>query len=293
MFCIIFFALVSMTSTVYAFDGVMPYETTRLRGQSGAGVGALLVNESTLLNPAAIVFTNQATLLYEKGDKQLDEASPNREKNYRDASYEGIIITDQTSAVRGGVRYGYQREAGGKRVEYAASLARALNKNSSLGVIISHNQEESLLYPDKTFTQLDLGYTAVISESLILGAVIKDLSSVNEQYNYATLGVFYSFNEFIDLMADIGSGDFQNQTKKSFNKWALQLQSFERFYLRYGRFYDQNFGFKGFSYGLSWVGPKFSIDYAYKTSEKINSSSNIVEFEETLIETSFALTTLF
>ncbi|MEE2671204.1 MAG: hypothetical protein VYA54_05810 [Bdellovibrionota bacterium] len=288
-----FFLLGCFTINIYAFDGILPYETTQLKSQSGAGVASLLTNEATFFNPASIVFTNQSTFLYGRNSIELEDKSDLRDRDYKEGLTESFILVDSSTSLKGGFNYIYQNQATGKKRSYNLSMAAPISKRSAAGFVISHNEEDSLLYRNKIYTQIDFGYTQVIKEGLTYGFVVDDITFVNSEYFKYTAGIFYSFNKFVDLIADVGSGDMLNRDKKSFNKWALQIQAHDGVFLRYGRFYDRSLGFKGSSYGVTWVGPKLVLDYAIKNSEKISEDSDIVFKEEQFIENSLALTVLF
>ena len=285
--------LIACTTQTIAFDGILPYETAQLKSQSGAGVASLLTNEATILNPASIVFTNQSTLFYEKSTFDVEDKSDQRTDSYKEGASEGFILVDSSSAVKGGVNYSYQRQAAGNKRTYGLSLAAPLSKRSAAGFIFSHNEEDSILNPGRIYTQVDFGYTNVLSEQLTFGFTIHDLTFVNPEYFKQTVGAFYTVNDFLDLMVDAGTGDLKNREKKSFNKWAAQLQAGKNFYMRYGRFYDRTIDYKGSSVGFSWIGPRLAFEYAVKNYEKIGQDTDTVFIEETFTESSFALTVLF
>ena len=138
-----------------------------------------------------------------------------------------------------------------------------------------------------------MGFTRVYSEAVTFGLVIVDpFQTVQEYFNY-TAGIQYNISEFFTVLGDVGSGDVQNPEKSSFSRWAIQLQSFRQFFMRYGQFHDRFKNVKGTSYGISWVGPKLSLDYAVKTSELISNSTDILLTGEQFVETSFGFTVLF
>lgn len=259
---------------------------------AGAGSAAMLVNESTILNPSSIVFSKSSTLSVDRAKQSLNQRSDDRSGSFKEGLHEGILITDTSSVIRGGVNYIYQNEKAGKRTTYSASLASTFTPNTAFGFILKNNTENSATVDDE-YIQLDFGYTHILQENLILALVVDDFQQKVSDYFQYTIGVFYTLNEFIDIMADIGSGDVENREKESFNKWAIQVQSFERVFLRYGRFHDKLTNTTGQAYGVSWVGPKFSLDYALKISENIGNNSDMLFDDEQISESSFALTVLF
>jgi hypothetical protein len=283
------FNLVFLSSS-YAF--ISDYETARVQSSAGAGVASLLINESTVLNPASIAFFKQSTFYYQKGEHSLNDKNRLRNNDFKNGNDEFISFADTSSPINGGFSYQYQNLESGKRIRYAASFSNNLSKDSAFGLIYRYTDEKSDIIDD-TYHQAVIGYSKIFTEKVSFGFTIVDpVHTVSEYFHY-TAGVQYAFNEFFTAIADIGSGDVQNPDKSGFTKLALQVQSFRQLFIRYGQFHDQYKNFKGSSYGISWVGPKISLDYAYKSSEKISSVSDTLLNNEKIIETSFGLTVLF
>lgn len=286
-----FILLIFSTNTVYSFIGIPDMETTRMKTQAGAGVGAILLNESAILNPASIIFLKENSIYYQKDNEELDEKSKSRDSKYKTSQNEMLLITDNSSGIKGGVSYQYQNTEQGKRVRYSISLAGAYDKTSSVGLSIKHSDEDSNIISD-TYTQLLLGYTKNFSNDLSVGFTINDPSQVEEDYFKYTIGAQYTLNQFFIFIADLGSGDVENYEDESFNRIAIQLNTFKRWFLRYGRFHDKMLNQKGVGFGASWVGPKFSLDYAMKNYEQIGEKEDIIFSDEKAKEASIGLTIL-
>lgn len=284
--------LVLLFNIPQSYSQIYDYETTRIQSSAGAGVASLLINESSLLNPASIAFFEQSTFYYQKGSTAISNKNNDRKSDYKKGDNQLITITDTSSPVNGGLSYQLQNSEDGRRIRYSTSLAAGTGKSSSLGLIYRYTEESSDII-NKDFHQAVVGYNYIYSNSLSFGAVVVDpVQTINEYFNY-TLGAQYNLNEFFTVIADIGSGDVANPEKSLFTKWAIQLMSFRQLFLRYGQFDDKFKNQRGFSYGLSWVGPKLSFDYAVKTSEIISINSDNFLKDEKLVETSLGLTVLF
>lgn len=283
--------LVINSGNVFARAKLKEFESTRMKQAAGAGIGALLVNEATILNPAAINFLGTSTLYYQKDKTNLDDRNPAR-SFYEEGTSEYVGFTDVTTKLKGGFSYLYQNEQEGKRKRFSLSSAGAVTKQTSMGLIYQFGHEDSDII-NNDYHLFTFGLTHIFSEALTLGLVIRDPQKRIREYAYYGVGFQYAFNQFIHVLADAGSGDTANPDKKSFTKYAIQLNSFKYLFLRTGRFHDKFNDTKGFSYGISWVGPKFSLDYAYKNSEKISDNSDELLQGEQLIETSLALSALF
>lgn len=274
------FSILITCSALYpsVSHGYLPnFETTRTQSLAGAGVASLLINESSILNPASIAFFNQSTLYYQKTDSDFRN---------NDSRSQVLLLTDTSSTLKGGVSLITQNDDdNNKRTRISGSMASNIGKNNSFGLIYRYSDEKSDLR-DEVYQQIVLGYTHIYNEALTFGATIVDPSQeIKEQFHF-TLGVQYIIFTNLALLLDVGSGDTQNYDDESFVKTAIQLQSFKRFYLRYGQFEDKMTNLKGHSWGASWVGPKFSIDYGHKNAQTIDSDFDF-------IEQSLSLTVLF
>ena len=280
-----------LTSNAFAYLGIQDFETTRMKSLAGAGIGSFLLNEAPLLNPASIGFMRKSSIYYQKDQDKLEDRSDQRNSDFKKANNELFIITDTSSGLPGGVSYQYQNTAAGKRTRYSLAGTRPITKKTTIGFILNHTEEESYLV-DKSYTHLNFGLIHVINDNLSFGLILKDPTQVVAEYFEYGTGIHYKLNDFFSVIADIGSGDVENYSNHSYNKVAIQMHTMKRWYLRYGQFYNQMTNLKGYGAGISWVGPKFSIDYAQKLSEQISSKSDIIFEDETIMEYSVALTIL-
>ncbi len=278
-------------NTAHSFNGIKDLESTRLKSLGGAGVASILLNEATILNPSTIVFLQKSSIYYQKDTDELDEEDKNRTGKFKEAYSESIVITDTSAALKGGLSYHYQNEDAGKRKRIAASVATHMGKRSSFGLALRHNDEDSRII-DKTYTQFVLGYTHIPMEGLNLGFTIIDPTQTVDEYFKFIGGIQYTLHDKIDLLLDLGAGDVENSDKEAFSKMAIQLKSFKRLFLRYGRFHDKLYNEKGAAVGFSWVGPRFSFDFSQKTFEPITDSTDNFSTDEQIVETSFGLTVL-
>jgi hypothetical protein len=279
------------SATALSYQGIQDMETTRLASSSGAGVASILLNEAVTLNPASIVFMQESSIYYQKGSDELNEKSDMRTSKFKEAKNEMVVITDTSSALKGGLSYQYQNQASGRRSRYTGTFGKHFGKGSAFGIGFRHSDEESGLVDEK-YSQFVIGLTHFLSEDFTLGAVIVDPAQSVEQYFKYTVGAQYTLNKFMILIIDVGAGDVENYEKESFTRLAVQLNSFKRLFIRYGRFHDRMINQEGNSVGLSWVGPKFSLDYAIKTSGNISTVADTIYEDEKIIESSFGLTVL-
>ncbi|MFT6633491.1 MAG: hypothetical protein ACJAS4_003461 [Bacteriovoracaceae bacterium] len=280
------------STTAFSYLGIQDMETTRLASSAGAGVASILLNEAATLNPASIVFMKESSFYYQKGADELSKDNDSRTSSFKEAKNEMIVITDTSSALKGGLSYQYQNGASGKRTRYTGTFGRHFGKGSAFGIGFRFTEEESFLVDEK-YSQFVIGLTHILSEDLTIGGIVVDPAQSIEEYFKYTVGAQYTLNKFMILIVDVGSGDVKNYEKESYTKWAIQLNSFKRFFVRYGKFHDQMVNQKGSAVGLSWVGPKFSLDYAIKSSENISTVADTIYEDEKILENSFGLTVLF
>lgn len=282
--------LTFLSGIIHAAE-VHDFQTTRLMQLGGAGVGSLLTNESTVLNPASIVFSPASTVNYQRNTEVLKEQSAQRPSYFKEGATEFIGVQDVSTKLKGGFSYLYQNKQSTKRTRYSLSSAAPLTPTLSMGIIYTFTNEDSQIIDD-TYHQFTIGFTQIINEKITLGLITVDPQNKISEYSHTILGFQYNMNDFVQFIGDIGSGDNANPEKEAISKIAIQIKSFDSFNIRYGKFYDKYQNIKGIGFGASWVGPKFSIDYAVKSSERISKSSDILFEDEKLIETSFALTAL-
>ena len=280
------------TAHTHARAKLLPFETARLSQAAGAGAASLLINESTVLNPAAINFFNDSTIYYQRNTEELVKESPERQVGLKDGLSEFYNISDTSSGLKGAFSYVYQNESAGKRRRFALSSAGAIGKKTALGFTAAYIHERSEIKRG-TYTQLTFGVTHHVSESLILGFVYVDPTIEISEYSNYRLGLQYKMNQYLTILMDAGSGDVKNPEKSGFTKVAAQIEATDSFFLRYGVFHDKFSGEKGFGYGLSWVGPKFAIEFSLKESTSTPGRFAVLLADEKLRRISFGVTGLF
>ena len=280
-----------ISSNLYAYKGIQDYETTRLKSTAGAGIGSILLNEAVILNPASIGFMQQSSIVYQKDRNKLQNESESRISDHKNGNSELIIITDTSSTLNGGISYQYQNIEAGKRLRVTGTAAHPISKSTVLGFGLNYTKEEST-FIDSDYTHLTIGLSHVESSELSYGFVLKDPAQTAAEYFEAGFGFQYNFNKFFSAIVDIGTGDVANYEDHSYRKYALQLNSFKDWFFRYGQYENKSTNYKGIGYGASWVGPRFSLDYAYKISEQIDENIGILYSDEKIAEYSFSIVVL-
>lgn len=275
-----------------AMSKVRELETTRLMSTSGAGVASILVNESAFLNPAPIVFyKNSSFYLQSTGAEMLDENDERDDdkRSFKEGEGKAIVIADTTSKFRGAFSYQNHEEFRSERTRYSLSLTGAYSADTAIGAIYRYTEDEFYKEDEEKYHQIVLGATHIQSEKLSFGLIVIDPNKTHEEDHRIIVGTQYSLFLNTQFMFDYGIDPRIDADEGNLWRAAIQLRFFERFHLRAGKFQDKTINLGGNSWGLSWVGPKLSIDFATKISKKIEENNTFLYTDEKIVDTSFAL----
>ncbi len=130
------------------------------------------------------------------------------------------------------------------------------------------------------------------TQRLTLGAILEDPFLANKEDTKVAGGFQFTLTKNFLILGDIGAKYNDEPEDNNFWKAAAQAQFFKRFYLKYGRFEDKIEKLRGNSWGLSWIGPKLGLEYAFRKSKAFEDSENFFDHEE-IEEHSFALSLVF
>jgi hypothetical protein len=292
-FKIIFFSITLLIS-LSSFSQIRDFESTRLQSTSGAGVASILVNESSILNPAPIVFIPVSAFYYQAGSSKLDTKSPKRSKNFSNGSNQMYLLSDSSGQIKGTFSYQEQAENQYKRKRYTSSLANNSGKKTAFGLLYRYTiDEDSLLDEEKKFHQGVFGFTHIYSPELSFGGIIVDPFLSNKKDARIVLGFQYELTSNFYLIADGGANFNDESHKNTVSRGALQVNFFRDLFLRTGKYHDKANNLKGSSWGISWIGPRLSFEYAYKTSEVIQDNTDYLFQDEQIIESSFSMAIVF
>lgn len=279
--------------TTNANANIRDFETTRLQSTAGTGIGSILVNETSMLNPAPIVFVPVSSAYYQKGRSKLNGNSSSRTRAFSDGSSQMYLLSDSTTALKGTFSYQDHSENSGRRKRLTSSVANNSGKKTAFGILYRYTMDEYSDNTEKNYHQGILGFTHIYSDQLIIGGTIVDPFLANKEDARTTLGFQYSLTENLFLMLDGGSNFNDDPEENTFFRSALQINFLKGLYLRAGQYHDKINNLKGKSWGISWIGPRLSLEYAYKTSEIISENADYIFQDEQLIETSFSIAIIF
>ena len=290
------YSFILLISINFAYGQIRDLDTTRLLSTAGAGVGAVLVNETAVLNPASIAFYSTSSLYYQRNSSSLDEMSQRRVSNnaqFKDGDSEALIIADTSSRLKGTFSYQRQYEDANRRLRYTSSLANNFSEKQSFGLLYRYTIDSTPEDNSDIFHQFTLGYSYIHSPKLSFGAIIVDPLSTRKDDVRFIAGFHYELLLNIFLLVDFGTNYAYDAQENTLTRTALQLSIFKSLYARVGQSHDKATNLKSNSWGVSWVGPKLSLDYAYKTSQNISKSADYLYQDEQLIEQSLALSVRF
>lgn len=273
---------------------IREFQTTRLMSTAGAGVASILSTEAAVLNPAASAFFNGSSFSYQSYNTELQKEADVRDtlpdkfpKNNRS---QGFFMADHSGPVKGGVAYITQDENNFERERMVLHGAAPIGKKTALGVSYNYIKDElPENYNDRkrTHHQASMGLTHIIDEKTIVAVVVLDPTRTTPGEERAIAGFQYSLADRFTLIGDIGAQYTKNVSKKYLWSGAVQINIFSDFYLKGGRFYDNIRELKGTGWGVSWIGPRFGVEFAQKYSEQFGSDSYIYR-DEKLADTSLS-----
>ena len=245
-------------------------QTPRLKSTGGVGVGAVLLDEATLLNPAPMAFFQIGALYYQKNNRSTESST--------EATNTLFIASDSKGRVGGSVSYDKNNDY--KLINI--SLAAPVSEKSAMGVTYRNYRSERGI----KLNTFDIGVSHAITEFFTLGAVIKNPQRKSDLDTRFIIGGQFVYQDFISILLDLGS-DWENTLKEDIIYGAgLQFKTFNDIYLRLGASKDRKLNRSQSGVGLSWVSPKILLNVAVSNIEEESS-------EETIKDTSFSISYKF
>lgn len=273
---------------------IRDFQTTRLNSSAGAGVASILSTEAAILNPATSTYFDGNSASYQSYTTSLQHKNSLRDA--ADDSFakqnrsQGVFVSDSSSGVKGGVAYLNQKENHFERQRAVFHASSALGANSSVGFSYSYiNDKLPKNFSDRHQTQhaVSLGLIHVLDEQTTVGLVATDLTRTTPGQEQAVAGIQYQMATRLVLIGDLGAQYTRSVSDNYLWRAALQLNIFEDFFVRVGKFHENGTKSKGTGWGASWVGPRFGIEFAQKISEFYGQTSYVYK-DEKLVDTSLS-----
>lgn len=266
------------------------FQTTRLNSTAGAGIASVLSTEAAILNPASSAFFTGSSISYQTYTTALKKPSDEREALSDDFASQnrsqGLFMSDNGGTLKGGAAYLRQEVDDYRRQHAIAHGAGPISKSSSIGLTYSYlDDTQKQRSGHHVSHQLTLGFMQIFDERTIFGLVLVDPTRTTPMEERIIGGLQYQVADRLTLIADIGTRYTQDVKEKHLWRAAAQLQLFNDFFFRIGKFHDNIWEMKGTGWGVGWVGPKLGVEFAQKISEQFGNDGFIYE-GETLIDTS-------
>lgn len=283
------FVLIFFFCSQMSFSAEYSFQTTRLKATGGAGVGSLLMDEATVLNPAPMAFFNLTSVYVQRTGGDTTTDINNVPGTVKSENY-AAIITDTKSMVKGSASYITESMGkNNKRTIISGSTAFPIKKKSAIGFtyrnLTATTTSEGIKKEEKS-NQYVLGASHNISQGLSLGAVFIDPLAKDKNDTLGILGGQLVYGDFISLMLDVGANYNFPLDETFLYRGAVQIMFFTDIYLRAGYFNDKGLKEKGSGVGLGWVQPKLAVEAALKNSKGFSAA-------KTVKETSFSLSYRF
>lgn len=273
---------------------IREFQTTRLNSTAGAGLASILTTESAILNPAASAFFSGTSVSYHSYRTKLRKENDARDLPGNDFpsrnQSQGLFISDHDSAVKGGVAYIKQDENDYERDHIIGHGSAMVGESTSMGFAYK--------YLDDTFPkgsksrhsvshQLTAGTTHIVDDKTSIGFVLVDPTRTTPNEERLMTGFQYQVAEKLTLIADLGTQYTKDVKDKYLWRGAVQLQLFDDFFLRVGKFHDNIRLNKGTGWGASWLGPKLGVEFAQKFTDQFGDEGYVYK-NESLVDTSLS-----
>lgn len=243
-------------------------QTTRLLSTAGTGVGSILMDEATILNPAPLAFFTVTSFYVQKnkGNFENEKAPGETTSTTEKLDNWSFIASDANGNMGASFSYEAQKSGPDKRKRMSLSVGTPADKTSALGFTVRRTVDQvrqaDLQMKESTKYQFVVGVSHAISPSFTLGLVAIDPTKRVAGETRVLAGLQYVYEEFIALMFDGGTDYTQSFSSSAQYRGAIQFKVFSDFYLRVGAFEDKAKHERGNGGGVGWVSPKLVFEAA-------------------------------
>ena len=162
--------------------------------------------------------------------------------------------------------------------------------SSSVGFSYSYTRDQDMAGRKESKHRGNLGYFHIVNPKMSYGLVFNDITETKVHTRITTLGTQYALTNQVILLGDIGYNYSRSFSGTFFYRAAVQLKFYQDYILRAGYQDDKNLDVRGNSIGLSWLGPKFSLDISYNTLKARENLRTFLYGAEKITESSIAFT---
>ncbi|MCK5072095.1 MAG: hypothetical protein KAQ98_01625 [Bacteriovoracaceae bacterium] len=276
---------------------IRDFETTRLKSTAGTGVGSILMEESSILNPAPIAFFNVASIYFQKADGEIKSVeSDNPHTPPASSDQMAVILSESNQRLSGSISYQQQKDDFSERQRIGISASSKIKDRSAFGITTRLTTDristDKVDYKKVKYNQIIAGVTHVISPHFSIGLTFIDPLKTKKEDTRAVVGTQYVYREMISLMMDVGADYTQNLSQTTSYHGALQIKVYGDFFVRAGIFNDKSIMEKGNGVGIGWVAPKLLLEFALKNTTIIE-NEKLAQNNQNLTETSFSISYRF
>jgi hypothetical protein len=246
-------ALTALVFLMISEAGAVEFQSPRTQALGGAGRAGPWLTDSIYLNPS---FGSYAPLYALTGAYTSYEGGRNYNVSVQDSRAEFL----QAGA-------GFTKREHNSVVSLGASRAFGRTFGVGLGSKILIDTPSDKMTSDfilsTSYIALPWAYASFVVDNLVQGSEQK----ARNLYRTAYLGLKLIPAKKVEIFVDpFVSPDYPGAKKAGYNA-GIELGVMDDFFLRLGKYQDAeipqlNGRGSGFSYGLGWLGPKISLDYA-------------------------------
>lgn len=275
-------------------ENIREFQTTRLNSTAGAGVASILSTEAAILNPATSAFFEGNSASYQSYTTSLERKNTLRETNDdpfpKNNRSQGLFVSDSSSGVKGGVAVISQKENDYRRDKGVLYAAAPMGAKSTVGFSYNYIQDKlpsGRRDRNRLHHQVNLGFLQIVDEDTTVGVAVSDVTRTTPGEERAIAGFQYQIASRFVVIGDLGAQYTRAVSENYLWRAALQLNIFDDFFIRGGRFHENMTKTKGTGWGASWIGPRFGVEFAQKISEYYGSEGYVYK-DEKLVDTSLS-----
>jgi hypothetical protein len=285
----VFILAVSVLWVQMSVAQIREFQTSRLISTGGAGVASILSTEAAVLNPAASAFFQDSSFSYQSYRTTLQKKNDQRSTAGQDFPAtnrsQGFFLSDNSGPVKGGMAYLNQNENFYERKRIVLHGAAPMGMRTAIGASYSFIEDSRPPYFSdryKSHHQASIGITHVLDPDTVIALVILDPTRTTPREERAIVGFQYTLADRFTLIGDVGAQFTRDASENYLWRGAVQMNIFSDFFLRIGQFFDNIQKMKGTGWGVSWMGPRFGVEFSQRQSQQFDSGFYVFKDEKIL-----------
>ncbi len=290
--CLICLSFVLLSMTTYA--QLRDFQTSRLISTAGTGVGSILLDEATQLNPAPLAFFTETSIDAQKwsGKFENQKSDPTTQDKMNNWNF---VISDGNGSLGTSFAYETQKFGNDKRRRMALAFGMPTSERSAAGVTVRQTKDtvrdEEENATTTTKYQFIFGATHILGPQFSIGVIAIDPFRKVPEDTRVILGLQYVYEDFISLMFDGGANYSKDIANTTQYHAGIQFKVYDDFFLRTGFYEDKAKHERGTGAGVGWVSPRllFEASIANKTLTPFEQRI----YKQKATETSFSLSIRF